>query len=97
MKDIVMFSSSQVILDQYLDRSVELMRESLSKEREDAKFLSKKPFMTRMCSVHFRLAHYSDALYKSHSERLNSPEWAAAQSVQQHKVEKHHFFLLIHF
>lgn len=45
-----------------------------------------KNVMERKCQTHFQLAHYADALFKSHEERLNSNEWQAAMHLRKHKV-----------
>lgn len=36
--------------------------------------------------LHFHLAHYADALFRSYEERLNSSEWQAAMRLRKHKV-----------
>lgn len=52
---------------------------------EDVKTTDKKA-MERRCQTHFHLAHYTDALFRSHEERLNSNEWQAAMRLRKHKV-----------
>lgn len=42
--------------------------------------------MKRRCQTHFHLAHYTDALFRSHEERLNSNEWQSAMRLRKHKV-----------
>jgi len=45
-----------------------------------------KNAMKRKCQTCFHLAHYADALFRSHEERLNSNEWQAAMRLRKHKV-----------
>lgn len=47
---------------------------------------SDKKSIERKCQSHFHLAHYTDALFRSHEERLNSSEWQAAMRLRNHKV-----------
>ncbi|KAK9684733.1 hypothetical protein RND81_10G228300 [Saponaria officinalis] len=69
-------SNSRTILDKYLERAV-----SLAEEHKD---VSRK-FLERKCQTHYHLAHYADALFKTHEERLNSSEWEAAMRLRKHK------------
>lgn len=75
------FHSSRVILDSYLKQAVELS-ESGTGEGND------QNGTIRRCRTHFRLAHYADALYRSHQERLMSNEWQAALRLRHHKVKE---------
>lgn len=52
---------------------------------EDVNTTDKKA-MERKCQTHFHLAHYADALFRNHEERLNSNEWQAAMRLRKHKV-----------
>jgi ataxia telangiectasia mutated family protein len=52
---------------------------------ENVKAADKKA-MERRCQTHFHLAHYTDALFRSHEERLNSNEWQSAMRLRKHKV-----------
>ncbi|KAL8128803.1 hypothetical protein V2J09_017958 [Rumex salicifolius] len=45
-----------------------------------------KKSLDRQCQTHFHLAHYADALFRSHEERLNSTEWQAAMRLRKHKT-----------
>ncbi|KAL9227455.1 hypothetical protein vseg_003141 [Gypsophila vaccaria] len=69
-------SNSRTILDKYLTRAV-----SLAEENKD---VSRKS-LERKCRTQFHLAHYADALFKTHEERLNSSEWEAAMRLRKHK------------
>ncbi|KAL8140711.1 hypothetical protein V2J09_006732 [Rumex salicifolius] len=71
--------SSRTILEKYLKRVV-LIAGNL-------KDIGKKS-LDRQCQTHFHLAHYADALFRSHEERLNSTEWQAAMRLRKHKGEK---------
>ncbi|KAL8137459.1 hypothetical protein V2J09_003460 [Rumex salicifolius] len=70
---------SRTILEKYLKRAV-LIAGNL-------KDIGKKS-LDRQCQTHFHLAHYADALFRSHEERLNSTEWQAAMRLRKHKGEK---------
>ncbi|KAL8141962.1 hypothetical protein V2J09_014994 [Rumex salicifolius] len=72
-------SNSRTILEKYLKRAV-LIAGNL-------KDIGKKS-LDRQCQTHFHLAHYADALFRSHEERLNSTEWQAAMRLRKHKGEK---------
>ena len=69
--------SSRTILEKYLKRAVTFS--------EELKAVNRKS-LDRKCQTHFHLAHYADALFKSHEERLNSSEWQAALRLRKHKV-----------
>lgn len=69
-------SNSRTILEKYLKHAV------LSAEQH--KSLSRKS-LDRKCQTHFHLAHYADALFRNHEERLNSSEWQAAMRLRKHK------------
>ncbi|XP_045816356.1 serine/threonine-protein kinase ATM isoform X4 [Trifolium pratense] len=70
-------SNSRTILEQYLKPAVSIA--------EDVKTADKKA-MERRCQTHFHLAHYTDALFRSHEERLNSNEWQSAMRLRKHKT-----------
>ncbi|XP_074316262.1 serine/threonine-protein kinase ATM [Silene latifolia] len=69
-------SNSRTILEKYLKRAVSLA--------DEHKAVSGK-YLERKCRTHFHLAHYADALFKTHDERLNSNEWEAAMRLRKHK------------
>ncbi|CAO2819072.1 unnamed protein product [Amaranthus hypochondriacus] len=69
-------SNSRTILEKYLKRAVTFA--------EELKAVNRKS-LDRKCQTHFHLAHYADALFKSHEERLNSSEWQAALRLRKHK------------
>lgn len=80
-------SSFRVILDRYLSKSVELMESTVKTlERSGS---STERWVPRLCRMYYRLAHYTDALYKSYEDRLTSNEWQAALRLRQHKVTIH--------
>ncbi|XP_050879903.1 serine/threonine-protein kinase ATM isoform X2 [Lathyrus oleraceus] len=70
-------SNSRTILEKYLKPAVSIT--------EDVKTADKKA-MGRRCQTHFHLAHYTDALFRSHEERLNSNEWQSAMRLRKHKT-----------
>ncbi|GMH31457.1 hypothetical protein Nepgr_033300 [Nepenthes gracilis] len=70
-------SNSRTILDKYLKPAVSLAG--------DPKIVNWKS-IARQCQNHFHLAHYADALFRSHEERLNSSEWQAAMRLRKHKT-----------
>jgi hypothetical protein len=53
--------------------------------------------ISRQCQTYFRLAHYTDGLFKSYEEGLASSEWQAALKLRKHKVPpeplKDHYFI----
>ncbi|OIV96965.1 hypothetical protein TanjilG_00547 [Lupinus angustifolius] len=70
-------SNSRTILEKYLKPAVSVA--------EDMNTTDKKA-MERKCQTNFHLAHYADALFRSHEERLNSNEWQAAMRLRKHKT-----------
>ncbi|QHO17058.1 hypothetical protein HN873_033624 [Arachis hypogaea] len=70
-------SNSRTILEKYLKPAVSIA--------DDVNTTDKKA-MERKCQTHFHLAHYADALFRSHEERLNSSEWQAAMRLRKHKT-----------
>ncbi|CAJ1975137.1 unnamed protein product [Sphenostylis stenocarpa] len=70
-------SNSRTILEKYLKPAVSIA--------EDVTVTAKNS-MERKCQTHFHLAHYADALFRSHEERLNSNEWQAAMRLRKHKT-----------
>nr|KYP35766.1 Serine/threonine-protein kinase ATM [Cajanus cajan] len=80
-------SNSRTILEKYLKPAVSIT--------EDVNATAKNA-IKRQCQTHFHLAHYADALFKSHEERLNSNEWLAAMRLRKHKnlSQSRLFFLL---
>ncbi|XP_048500072.1 serine/threonine-protein kinase ATM isoform X3 [Beta vulgaris subsp. vulgaris] len=69
-------SNSRTILEKYLKRAVTFA--------EDLKAVNRKS-LDRKCQTRFHLAHYADALFRSHEDRLNSSEWQAALRLRKHK------------
>ncbi|GAB2269841.1 hypothetical protein Dimus_004759 [Dionaea muscipula] len=69
-------SNSRTILDKYLKRAVSLSKDPKIDETSAPRF----------CRTQFHLAHYADALFRSHDERLNSSEWQAAMRLRKHKT-----------
>ena len=59
----ILTCSSRTILEKYLKPAVSIA--------EDVKSTDKKA-MEKKCQTHFHLAHYTDALFRSHEERLDS-------------------------
>ncbi|XP_058091812.1 serine/threonine-protein kinase ATM isoform X2 [Magnolia sinica] len=72
-------SNSRTILEQYLKHAVELTVRD--------KTTSKK-CVARQSQNYFHLAHYTDALFRSHEERLTSSEWQAALRLRRHKTKE---------
>ncbi|KAK7354055.1 hypothetical protein VNO80_19511 [Phaseolus coccineus] len=70
-------SNSRTIFEKYLKPAVSIA--------EDVNATAKNA-MKRKCQTHFHLAHYADALFRSHEERLNSNEWQAAMRLRKHKT-----------
>ncbi|XP_027942226.1 serine/threonine-protein kinase ATM [Vigna unguiculata] len=70
-------SNSRTILEKYLKPAVSIA-ENVNATAKNA--------MKRKCQTHFHLAHYADALFRSHEERLNSNEWQAAMRLRKHKT-----------
>ncbi|ERN06689.1 hypothetical protein AMTR_s00058p00205060 [Amborella trichopoda] len=73
-------SNSRTILEQYLKRAVKLT--------EGKKTVKQAMCTTRQCQMHFQLAHYTDALFRSYEERLASSEWQAALRLRKHKAKE---------
>ncbi|XP_027337565.1 serine/threonine-protein kinase ATM [Abrus precatorius] len=69
-------SNSRTILEKYLKPAVSIA--------EDVNAPDKKS-IERKCQTNFHLAHYADAIFRSHEERLNSNEWQAAMRLRKHK------------
>ncbi|XP_021718930.1 serine/threonine-protein kinase ATM-like isoform X2 [Chenopodium quinoa] len=69
-------SNSRTILEKYLKRAVTFA--------EELKAFNRKS-VDKKCQAHFHLAHYADALFRSHEERLNSSEWQAGLRLRKHK------------
>lgn len=77
--------SSRTILEKYLKRAVLIARDFINADKKS---------ISRQCQTHFHLAHYTDALFRNHEERLNSSEWQAAMRLRKHKV-LYRFFLTL--
>ncbi|CAM6085267.1 unnamed protein product [Calypogeia fissa] len=75
-------SSSRVILDSYLMQAVELSKSQTGQGTDESR-------TTRRGRTHFRLAHYADALYRNHQERLTSSEWQSALRLRHHKTREY--------
>ncbi|XP_020548356.1 serine/threonine-protein kinase ATM [Sesamum indicum] len=72
-------SNSRTILEKYLKQAVNLA--------EDCKATDKLSIQKRN-QMHFHLAHYADALFRSHEERLSSNEWQVAMRLRKHKKKE---------
>ncbi|KAI3454494.1 hypothetical protein Pfo_011157 [Paulownia fortunei] len=72
-------SNSRTILEKYLKYAVNLA--------EDHKATDKLSIEKRN-QMHFHLAHYADALFRNHEERLNSNEWQVAKRLRKHKKKE---------
>ncbi|KAL2243936.1 UNVERIFIED_CONTAM: Serine/threonine-protein kinase ATM [Sesamum indicum] len=79
-------SNSRTILEKYLKQAVNLA--------EDCKATDKLSIQKRN-QMHFHLAHYADALFRSHEERLSSNEWQVAMRLRKHKGDKTDYSLKI--
>ena len=77
--------SFRVILDLYLGKSVELVEGAVKGVDRSAAIYVK--WAQRLCRTHYRLAQYTDNLFKSYEDRLISSEWQAALRLRQHKVD----------
>ena len=77
--------SFRVILDLYLGKSVEVVESAVKGVDRSAGVYVK--WAQRLCRTHYRLAHYTDSLYKGYEDRLMSSEWQAALRLRQHKVD----------
>ncbi|XP_073048594.1 serine/threonine-protein kinase ATM isoform X19 [Primulina eburnea] len=72
-------SNSRTILEKYLKRAVVLAGNHITTEKLSAE---------KRSQMHFNLAHYADALFRSHEERLNSNEWHVAIRLRKHKTKE---------
>ncbi|PIN15510.1 Non-specific serine/threonine protein kinase [Handroanthus impetiginosus] len=72
-------SNSRTILEKYLKHAVNVA--------EDHKATDKLSIEKRN-QMHFHLAHYADALFRSHEERLSSNEWQVAMRLRKHKKKE---------
>lgn len=72
-------SNSRTIMEQYLKHAVTLADNHVAKDKQSSVKRSK---------MHFHLAHYADALFRSYEERLNSSEWHAAMRLRKHKTKE---------
>ncbi|KAL8457793.1 hypothetical protein ACS0TY_035608 [Phlomoides rotata] len=72
-------SNSRTVLEKYLKHAVNLA--------EDHKSTDKLSIEKRN-QMHFHLAHYADALFHSHEERLSSNEWQVALRLRKHKKKE---------
>ncbi|XP_010663180.1 serine/threonine-protein kinase ATM isoform X4 [Vitis vinifera] len=70
-------SNSRTILEKYLKRAVLLAKDNKNTDKKT---------IERQSQTHFHLAHYADALFRSHEERLASNEWQAATRLRKHKT-----------
>ncbi|KAG0604904.1 hypothetical protein M758_9G018000 [Ceratodon purpureus] len=78
--------SFRVILDLYLGKSVELVEGAVKGVDRSAAIYVK--WAQRLCRTHYRLAQYTDNLFKSYEDRLISSEWQAALRLRQHKSQE---------
>lgn len=81
---LFMRNSFRVILELYLGKSVEVVENAVKSVDENSG--SYVRWAQRLCRTHYRLAHYTDSLYRSYEDRLVSSEWQAALRLRQHKV-----------
>ncbi|XP_022845090.1 serine/threonine-protein kinase ATM isoform X2 [Olea europaea var. sylvestris] len=72
-------SNSRTILEKYLKHAVSIA--------EDHKTVDKLS-MAKRSQMHFHLAHYADALFRSSEERLNSNEWQVTMRLRKHKTKE---------
>ncbi|XP_057808840.1 LOW QUALITY PROTEIN: serine/threonine-protein kinase ATM [Salvia miltiorrhiza] len=72
-------SNSRTVLEKYLKHAV-----NLAEDYESADKLS----IEKRNQMHFHLAHYADALFRSHEERLGSNEWQVALRLRKHKKKE---------
>ncbi|MCO5564111.1 hypothetical protein L7F22_017767 [Adiantum nelumboides] len=72
--------SARIILTQYLQKAVQLL--------ESAEYKNRIENVEKRSRAFYRMAHYSDSLYKSYEERLNSNEWQAALRLRTHKSKE---------
>lgn len=72
-------SNSRTILEKYLKHAVTLAEDCMARGKVST---------TKRSQMHFHLAHYADALFRSYEERLNSSEWQAAMRLRKHKTKE---------
>ncbi|XP_075505011.1 serine/threonine-protein kinase ATM isoform X4 [Primulina tabacum] len=72
-------SNSRTILEKYLKHAIVLAGNHITTEKLSAE---------KRSQMHFNLAHYADALFRSHEERLNSNEWHVAIRLRKHKTKE---------
>ncbi|KAH6798041.1 Serine/Threonine-kinase ATM-like protein [Perilla frutescens var. hirtella] len=72
-------SNSRTVLEKYLKHAV-----NLAEDYESADKFS----IEKRNQMHFHLAHYADALFRSHEERLSSNEWQVAMRLRKHKKKE---------
>ncbi|XP_055826815.1 serine/threonine-protein kinase ATM isoform X2 [Solanum dulcamara] len=72
-------SNSRTILEKYLKHAVALAENCTARGMVST---------TKRSQMHFHLAHYADALFRSYEERLNSSEWQAAMRLRKHKTKE---------
>ncbi|KAI5683411.1 hypothetical protein M9H77_04639 [Catharanthus roseus] len=67
-------SNSRIVLEKYLKHAVAIAKDTHS--------------TLKQCQMHFHLAHYADALFRSYEDRLNSSEWQAAMHLRKLKTKE---------
>ncbi|KAH7439431.1 hypothetical protein KP509_04G060500 [Ceratopteris richardii] len=72
--------SAKVILKQYHQKAVQLFENAANNNVSEHLIERSRAF--------YRMAHFSDSLYKSYEERLNSSEWHAALRLRMHKSKE---------
>lgn len=72
-------SNSRTILEKYLKRAVSVAEDHYTTDRNS---------IVRQSQMHFHLAHYTDALFRSYEERICSNEWQAAMRLRKHKTKE---------
>ncbi|KAL7139007.1 hypothetical protein ABFS83_09G021400 [Erythranthe nasuta] len=72
-------SNSRTILEKYLKHAVNLA---------EGQKATDKLSVEKRNQMHFHLAHYADALFRSHEERLGSNEWQVAMRLRKHKKKE---------
>lgn len=77
MPHLMGFCSSRIVLEKYLKHAVEIADNLKTKDTQSK---------LKQCQMHFHLAHYADALFRSYEDRLNSSEWQAAMRLRKLKV-----------
>ncbi|KAJ7559328.1 hypothetical protein O6H91_04G079500 [Diphasiastrum complanatum] len=68
-------ASSHTILEGYLQKAVEVAKETNTSSKQK-------------CKTYYHLAHYTDALYRSYEDQLTSNEWQSALRLRQHKARE---------